>query len=144
MTLHLIKIITYNIISKGDIMNKFFNFDEIKDHIDFIDTEKSKSFVKWIYSLSPYEFTAVAAIIGLLIAPNLNINEQDSIGNFLIEIGQVLLTVNSHTITQNPNLVIGEDQAQKLIEDSKSEFNKKLAILQHQINNLKIPPIQKK
>ena len=45
MTLHLIKIITYNIISKGDIMNKFFNFDEIKDHIDFIDTEKSKSFV---------------------------------------------------------------------------------------------------
>ena len=125
-------------------MNKFFNFDEIKDHIDFIDTEKSKSFVKWIYSLSPYEFTAVAAIIGLLIAPNLNINEQDSIGNFLIEIGQVLLTVNSHTITQNPNLVIGEDQAQKLIEDSKSEFNKKLAILQHQINNLKIPPIQKK
>ena len=144
MTLHLIKIITYNIISKGDIMNKFFNFDEIKDHIDFIDTEKSKSFVKWIYSLSPYEFTAVAAIIGLLIAPNLNLNEQDSIGNFLIEIGQVLLTVNSHTITQNPNLVISEDQAQKLIEDSKSEFNKKLAILQHQINNLKIPPIQKK
>ncbi len=125
-------------------MNKFFNFDEIKDHIDFIDTEKSKSFVKWIYSLSPYEFTAVAAIIGLLIAPNLNLNEQDSIGNFLIEIGQVLLTVNSHTITQNPNLVISEDQAQKLIEDSKSEFNKKLAILQHQINNLKIPPIQKK
>lgn len=144
MTLNLIKIITYNIISKGDIMNKFFNFDEIKDHIDFIDTEKSKSFVKWIYSLSPYEFTAVAAIIGLLIAPNLNLNEQDSIGNFLIEIGQVLLTVNSHTITQNPNLVIGEDQTQKLIENSKSEFNKKLAILQHQINNLKIPPIQKK
>ena len=109
--------------------------------MDFIDTEKSKSFVKWIYSLSPYEFTAVAAIIGLLIAPNLNLNEQDSIGNFLIEIGQVLLTVNSHTITQNPNLVIGENQAQNLIDNSKSEFNKKLAILQHQINNLKVPPI---
>lgn len=122
-------------------MNKFFNFDEIKEHMDFIDTEKSKSFVKWIYSLSPYEFTAVAAIIGLLIAPNLNLNEQDSIGNFLIEIGQVLLTVNSHTITQNPNLVIGENQAQNLIDNSKSEFNKKLAILQHQINNLKVPPI---
>lgn len=122
-------------------MNKFFNFDEIKEHMDFIDTEKSKSFVKWIYSLSPYEFTAVAAIIGLLIAPNLNLNEQDSIGNFLIEIGQVLLTVNSHTITQNPNLVIGENQAQNLIDNSKSEFNKKLAILQHQINNLKVPPV---
>ena len=114
-------------------MNDFFNFDDIKKHMDFIDIDKSKSFVKWIYSLSEYEFTATAALIGLMISPTLNYNEQIAIGNFLIEIGQVILTVNSHkTVKSNKH-------TNDSFENIKSEFNKKLAILQKQINNLKNP-----
>ena len=114
-------------------MNNFFNFDDIKKHMDFIDIDKSKSFVKWIYSLSSYEFTATAALIGLMIAPSLNYNEQVAIGNFLIEIGQVILTVNSHAIAKS-NI---SNQNNENFEKTKSEFNKKLAILQKQINDLK-------
>lgn len=112
-------------------MNDFFNFDDLKKHFNFIDMDKSKSFVKWIYSLSEYEFTATAALIGLMISPTLNYNEQIAIGNFLIEIGQVILTVNSHTTAKSNKHSI------ETLENTKSEFNRKLAILQKQINDLK-------
>ena len=115
-------------------MNDFFNFDDIKKHMDFIDIDKSKSFVKWIYSLSEYEFTATAALIGLMISPTLNYNEQIAIGNFLIEIGQVILTVNSHATVKSNKHNNGNN-----LDNIKSEFNRKLAILQKQINNLKNP-----
>lgn len=112
-------------------MNDFFNFDDLKKHFNFIDMDKSKSFVKWIYSLSEYEFTATAALIGLMISPTLNYNEQIAIGNFLIEIGQVILTVNSHTTAKS------NKHNNETLENTKSEFNRKLAILQKQINDLK-------
>ena len=112
-------------------MNDFFNFDDIKKRMDFIDINKSKSFVKWLYSMSEYEFTATAALLGFMISPTLNYNEQIAIGNFLIEIGQVILTINSHTLTKS------NQQKNDNLENIKSEFSKKLAILQKQINDLK-------
>ena len=54
----------------------------------------------WINSLDPYEFALVGAIAAFLIAPTLNANQQNSIGNFLEEIGQILLTIASQTITR--------------------------------------------
>ena len=53
----------------------------------------------WIDTLNPYEFALVGALIAFLIAPTLNANQMNSIGNFLEEIGQVLLTISSQTIT---------------------------------------------
>ena len=111
-----------------------FNFNDINEHIDFLNSEKTKSFVKWIYSLSPYEFTAAAALIGFTIAPALNINEQVAIGNFLIETGQIILTINSLQVLKSP---YPHPTYENSIQETKNEFNQKLASLQKQINSLK-------
>ena len=118
-------------------MNNFFNFDEINEKLNFLNNEQTKKLGKWIYSLSPYQFTTTAFLIGMILAPNFNLNEQVAIGNFLIEIGQVILTVNSRLEVSPENQDISISQAQSMIEQTKSEFNKKLALLQKQINNMK-------
>ena len=53
----------------------------------------------WINTLNPYEFALVGAITAFLIAPTLNPNQQNSIGNFLEEVGQIILTIASQSIT---------------------------------------------
>ena len=53
----------------------------------------------WLDTLNPYEFALIGTIAAFLIAPTLNANQQNSIGNFLEEIGQILLTIASQTIT---------------------------------------------
>lgn len=69
----------------------------------------------WIYSLNPYEFTSMATLIALLIAPTLSINQQNSLGNFFEQIGQTFLTIaaqnqtvkhknNQNTSNQSKNL----------------------------------------
>ncbi|WP_042317119.1 hypothetical protein, partial [Desulfofarcimen acetoxidans] len=46
----------------------------------------------WLLSLPPQQFTLLSALIGILLINYLNINEQNSLGNFLVGIGQTLLT----------------------------------------------------
>lgn len=58
-----------------------------------------KSLSDWINTLNPYEFALVGVIAAFIIAQTLNANQQNSIGNFLEEIGQILLTISSQTIT---------------------------------------------
>jgi len=69
-----------------------------KEFNDFISHDFS-SFSKWLYSLNPYEFTLISTIIGFLIASTLDLNEQNSIGNFFELLGQVILTINAQTST---------------------------------------------
>lgn len=49
-------------------------------------------FSKFLDSLTPLEFTTLGCIIGIIIASSLNNNEQNSVGNFLELVGQVILT----------------------------------------------------
>ena len=56
-------------------------------HFDF------KEYASFLQSLDPTEYTIMSMIIAILVCSNLSINEKNSIGNFLIEIGQTLLTV---------------------------------------------------
>lgn len=58
-----------------------------------------KGLSNWINTLNPYEFALIGTIAAFIIAPTLNANQQNSIGNFLEEIGQILLTISSQTIT---------------------------------------------
>ncbi len=74
--------------------------EEFKNFIN----QDYKSIASWLFSLSPYEFTLLSTATGYLLTPNLSINELNSLGNFLILIGQIMLTVNAQAITklQNP------------------------------------------
>lgn len=53
----------------------------------------------WLDKLDPYEFSLVGVLAAYLIAPSLDANEQNSIGNFFEEIGQILLTIAAQQIT---------------------------------------------
>ena len=57
------------------------------------------SFSDWLFSLNPYEFTLIATLIGFIISPSLNSNEQNSLGNFFELLGEVLLTIQAQSIT---------------------------------------------
>ncbi len=48
-----------------------------------------------IFSIPPEQFTVLATAIGFLLANDLDMNEQNSLGNFLMAIGQVLVTIAS-------------------------------------------------
>lgn len=56
---------------------------------------------KWLSSVNSYEFALYGVIAAFLIAPTLNANEQNSLGNWLEEIGQVLLTISAQTFATN-------------------------------------------
>lgn len=55
-------------------------------------------FSKFLSSLSPTEFTALGCVIGLIITSSLNNNEQNSVGNFLELVGQVILTAQAQEV----------------------------------------------
>ncbi len=88
-------------------------------------------FSKWLESLSPTEFAAIATITGLIIGQYLSQPEQNAIGNWLECIGQVLLTMgtkpyqlnnlnNINTIKEMNNKI---NELEKEIERLKSNLN---------------------
>lgn len=58
-----------------------------------------KGFSNWLFGLNSYEFSFIASLLGFLISPSLNLNEQNSLGNFLELLGQVILMINSQWVT---------------------------------------------
>ncbi len=69
-----------------------------KSYKDFINQDFA-SFSNWLFSLNPYEFSLIASGAGFAISSFLTIDRQNSLGNFFILVGQVLLTMNAQSIT---------------------------------------------
>ncbi len=55
----------------------------------------TKSFSAFLFGLSANELVTLGYAIGILIGQGLTIDEQDSLGNFLDYVGELLLTMNS-------------------------------------------------
>ena len=58
-----------------------------------------KDWAKFLTSLSPNEFVLLGVTIGISIAQDLSIVEQNSIGNFFQMIGELLITYNGQAVT---------------------------------------------
>ena len=58
----------------------------------YFDFKENASFLQ---SLDPTEYTLTSMIIAIIMSSYLSTNEKNSIGNFLIEVGQTLLTIAS-------------------------------------------------
>lgn len=54
-----------------------------------------KSFAKFLFSIPPTEFVLLSSVIGIIIAKPLDPDEQQSIGNFFVSVGQTILTYYS-------------------------------------------------
>ena len=83
------------------------------------------AFVDLLLSVNEYELTILGCAIGLLIAPTITVNQQNSLGNFFELIGQVLLTVNAQATNLQPNA------------PSRQQLNDKIKKLEKEIEQLK-------
>lgn len=61
-----------------------------------------KNFASWILSLTPFEFTTLATIIGYILSLSLTTAEQNSLGNWLELVGQIILTFNAQASANTP------------------------------------------
>lgn len=44
------------------------------------------------FSLHPKQFTLISSLLGILLIDNLDLDQQNSLGNFIVNIGQAILT----------------------------------------------------
>ncbi len=59
------------------------------------------SFSDFLFHLTPFQFTMLGIILGIISCEALTVNQQNSLGNFLEEVGQILLTYNAQAETIN-------------------------------------------
>ena len=83
------------------------------------------AFVNMLLSLNEYELTILGCAIGLILAPTITVNQQNSLGNFFELIGQVLLTINAQAVNLQPNA------------PSRQDLYEQIKNLQQQINDLR-------
>ncbi len=78
--------------------------------------------------IPPRQFSLLAAIIGVLLTADLDVDEQNSFGNFLVSVGQGLLT----SAAQDENL-----KAHKVDQQKYNELCSKIDEISEQLINIK-------
>ncbi len=84
-----------------------------------------KDLARWLTSLPPIEYSVLGSIIGTLMAFGLTIPEQNSLGNWLEQIGQILLTISAQAQVINPsNYTTPSPDTDEKIKDLQQEIQK--------------------
>lgn len=91
-----------------------------KEINDFLNCDFS-SLSSFLSNISPLEFGTIGCLVGLLISIPLNSNEQNSIGNFLELVGQVILTVQAQQ-SINSTASASESDLNKFKEETQEKF----------------------
>ena len=86
-----------------------------------------KEEARFLHKLDPNEYAIASAIIGFLISNGLTTNEKNSLGNFIIQVGQILIT-----IAAQENLLINSNHS-----NSHIDLEKRIDDLERQLNELK-------
>ena len=93
------------------------------------DYDNFSNFSKWLSSLSANEFVLAAIFTGLVITQGLNYEEQNSIGNWLECVGQIILTLSAQNqllSPSDPTILTKINELQKQIDELKNKCNKEL------------------
>ena len=88
------------------------------------------AFFDLLLSLNEYELTVLGCAIGLLIAPTITTNQQNSLGNFFELVGQVLLTVNAQIVNLQPSA-----PSRQQLSDRIKKLEQELETLKRQSNS---------
>jgi hypothetical protein len=56
------------------------------------DINMIKTSTSCFFSLPPKQVSLLSSVIGILLIDNLDLNQQNSLGNFIVSIGQAILT----------------------------------------------------
>ena len=71
------------------------------------------------FSLSPVKFSLLASLLGVLLIDNLDLDQQNSLGNFLENVGQNLLTAAAQGQTVQASQ---QNQIRKQIQSLKNQI----------------------
>jgi hypothetical protein len=83
-----------------------------------------------LFDLSPKEFAALSALLGLSLLPSLTTTQQNSLGNFLMGIGQMLESAAAQqavTASAQPNRIDELQHQIKCLEERLDALEKGLA-----------------
>ena len=95
---------------------------------DLNDFKKSiTDFSDFLNSIPPYEYSLYATIIAFIIASCLNLNAQNAFGNWLEQVGQIILTIAAQASAtpsdQEYNKLVDEvNQLKKELNDLKRKY----------------------
>ncbi len=88
-----------------------------------------------LLSLPPNQFALLSTIFGLLLLDDLNIDQKNALGNFIVNIGQTLLTAAAQEQSlQNNNPQNNNSESDQMLEDIE-DLKKQIALLKKEINN---------
>lgn len=76
----------------------------MEEILNKINESTINSYSKFLSKLSPIEFTSLGCAIAIILTKTLNANEQNTIGNLLEMIGQILLTNYAQASVVDPNV----------------------------------------
>ncbi len=74
-------------------------------------------------SLPPKQFALISAILGTILSDELDVNEKNAIGNFIVNIGQTILTEAAQQ----------QAQESKISENKNTDMQKEIDELKRQI-----------
>lgn len=81
------------------------------------------------FSLPPEQFSLLSSLIGILIINNLDLNQQNSLGNFIVGVGQAILTAAA----QGQTLQSSNAQNQQIQRQIKA-LKKQICMLEQEIS----------
>ena len=88
--------------------------------------------MSYLNSIPSEQITILSTLIGILLSKDLNIDEQNALGNILINIGQALVTIASLDATQQ--LQQDAQKQNQLICQQIDQLNMQINLLRQQIN----------
>jgi cell shape-determining protein MreC len=92
----------------------------MKNELDNIIDKKSSAQKCNITNLPPKQFALISTVIGLALSDNLSIDEKNALGNFIVSIGQSILTeVAQESFLQSNN---SDDKVENEIDELKKEL----------------------
>lgn len=92
---------------------------------DSFNQEEIKNFASWILTLSPFEFTTLGTIVGYLLSLSLTTAEQNSLGNWLELVGQIILTFNAQADANTPPSAAQYCNLVKKVQELEKRINEK-------------------
>lgn len=83
-----------------------------------------------LLSLPPKQFAALSTVFGLLLLDDLSIDQQSALGNFLLSVGQTILTASA----QEQSIQSCNSQNNQ-VHDDVEDLKKQMALLKKELGN---------
>lgn len=95
----------------------------------FNDNGMEDSLSSCFFKMSPKQLVLLSSLVGILLIDNLDLNQQNSLGNFIVDVGQAILTAAA----QGQLLKSSESQNDNSQND---DVRKEIQVLKKQISAL--------